>query len=446
MKLPRLQLPLPFGLFSKLRNKQLGPAKAYQVVRTSVARGYLTAIVSKNEFSGETLFPFFAHVVSPRHARTRIWLYLDDENLVPHQALAIPARVRKSLQLEMPNPVVQLRVPNRSLLEVRAPPALDLPSGAEVHVSELTYKNILTSRHVRRHALLTTADGVFIPVRVRKRNIDPDVILVPMSLRTLGGIERGSDVQLSAIPKIFLSDQREAASRRIIIRRPRNRLVKLLAVSFGYLLMGIRILDVCAELLLRAAFRSQTITFRVIQAHPGDDDLRDTIRLHPGAFGALGLRPGGQVLLSWGRQRMAVRALEDQKPFDGAFSSHVMKSVGLRLDATPLSSDFPAHLIARLPAPVRRTLNIPPNTVVEMRRKLRPALIDSSTNLPFQWRASWRQPRRFRRSEDGRWCWAEFSPWFSAWHHCACPAHLEGHGREESLRVMMESMPTARPE
>jgi hypothetical protein len=110
--------------------------------------------------------------------------------------------------------------------------------------------------------------------------------------------------------------------------------------------------DVCGELLLCAAFRSQTLTFRVIQAHPGDDDLRDTVRLHPGAFGPLALRPGGQVLLSWGGQRMAVRALEDQKPFDGEPSSHVMKSVGLRLAAAPLPSDFPAHLIARVPAPV----------------------------------------------------------------------------------------------
>lgn len=147
--------------------------------------------------------------------------------------------------------------------------------------------------------------------------------------------------------------------------------------------MVVRVLDVCAELLLRAAFRSQDLTFRVVQAHPGDDDLRDTIRLHPGAFGALALRPGGQVLLSWGGQRMAVRALEDQKPFDGELSSHVMKSVGLRLDAAPLPSDFPAHLIARVPALVRRSLNIPPNTVIEMRRKLRPAVIGQLNQLTF---------------------------------------------------------------
>ncbi len=293
--------------------------------------------------------------------------------------MSLPAL--RSLQLDAPGSVVLLQVPDHLHLEVRTPPALDLPTGVGVHINRVTYKAVLTGRHVWRQALLTTAQGVVIPVRVRKRAVDPKAILVPMSLRTLGGIEKGAEIQLSAIPKTSFRDRRDAASRRVLSRRPRNRLVKLLTVASGCLLLIIRVLDVCAELLLRAAFRSQTLTFRVVQAHPGDDDLGDTIRLHPGAFGALSLHPGGQVLLSWGGQRMAVRALEDQKPFGGEPSSYVMRSVGLHLDAEPLPSDFPAHLIARIPAPVRRTLNIPPNTVIEMRRKLRPALIGQLSQL-----------------------------------------------------------------
>lgn len=189
-------------LFRKQQINRPGPAKSYPVVQTRIGRGYLTAIVPEATFRSGTLFPFFASIVSPRRSRTRIWLHLDDEGLVPAGTLAIPLRVRKSLQLEEPDSAVLLQVPNRSRLEVRTPPALDLPSGAEVHVSEITYKEILDGRHVRRRALLTTAEGVVIPVRIRKRNVAPNAILVPMSLRTLGGIARGSEVQLSRSPKL----------------------------------------------------------------------------------------------------------------------------------------------------------------------------------------------------------------------------------------------------
>lgn len=239
----------------------------------------------------------------------------------PQEASWISLRVRESLQLEEPDSTVLLQVPNSWRLKVHTPPALDLFSGAEVHISKVTYKTILAGCHVRHQALLTTAEGVVIPVRVRKRNVGPDAILVPMSLRTLGGIAKGSEVQLSAIPKAFFRDRKEAASSRVISRRPTNQLMKLLAVSLGFLLMVSRVLDVCLESLLRAAFRSQNLTFRVIQAHPGDDDLKDTVRLHPGAFAALALRPGGQVLLSWGdsvwrfvRWRIPILSVESFQP------------------------------------------------------------------------------------------------------------------------------------
>jgi hypothetical protein len=52
----------------------------------------------------------------------------------------------------------------------------------------------------------------------------------------------------------------------------------------------------------------------------------------------------------------------------------------VRYDAGP-PTDFPPHLIARVPAPMRRLLEIPPGTVVVVRRRLRPALVSYLNQL-----------------------------------------------------------------
>jgi hypothetical protein len=167
----------------------------------------------------------------------------------------------------------------------------------------------------------------------------------------------------------------------VFSRAPRGFLRRQLGVVLGVALATVRLLDYILELVLRLALRSQPMCFRVTQANPGDDDLRETIRLHPSAFNALALQPGGQVILGWGDQRVAVRALEDHSPITDRPSPHVMYSVGLHLDEPALPEGFPAHLVARVPASVRRGMNIPPNTVVEVRRRLRPAVVSQLNQL-----------------------------------------------------------------
>lgn len=347
--------------------------RRYTVVPSRAVRGYRSAVVDSATFQNGTLFPFLARVAEPAGARMRLWLHADDEQAVAPDDLGLSPRVQRRLNLE-PSADVVLGLPGQALLTVRTPGATDLPTGAAVQVSPATYQALSTGNHVRRRALLTTGDRVVLPVKLMTRPISDDAVLVPMSLRTLGGFKPGTEVQLTAIPRRPLREQLTDSSTRVLQWRPRRALARASLVALGYLLLVARLLDVVAEFLLRVAFRSQPLTFRVVQAHPGDDDLRDTIRLHPSAFSTLGLRPGGQVLLHWGGKRMAVRALEDQKPFDGALSGHVLASVGLRLDSSPLPPDFPAHLVVRIPAPIRGALNIPPNTIIELRRKLRPAL------------------------------------------------------------------------
>jgi hypothetical protein len=201
-----------------------------------------------------------------------------------------------------------------------------------------------------------------------------------MSLRTLAGITTGSQVQLSAAIRASWADRTLKAAQRVSSVIPRKRLLWLSAVFLGWCVLFVRLFDFSCEVVLRVVFGSRPLSFRVIQAHPGDDDLRDTIRLHPAAFTALELKPGGQVLLDWAGDQISVRAIEDHSPFGGNFSNYVQGVVGVRYDPGP-PHDFPAHLVARVPAPVRRHLGIPPNTIVMVQRRVRPALIGQLNQL-----------------------------------------------------------------
>ena len=204
---------------------------------------------------------------------------------------------------------------------------------------------------------------------------------VPMSLRTLGSITVNSTVQLSALPRTSGWEWGSRAYTRAF-SRPSRRSVRLYAgIALGATFLCVRLIDYLIELVLRLALRSQPMCFRVIQASPGDDDLRETAKLHPAAFTTLGVRPGGQVMVCWGDQSVAVRVLEDQTPIGPEPSAHVLHSVGLHLDGPALPASFPAHLVVRIPAPVRRTLTIPPDTIVEVRRRLRPAVVSQLNQL-----------------------------------------------------------------
>jgi hypothetical protein len=200
------------------------------------------------------------------------------------------------------------------------------------------------------------------------------------------------------------------------------------AFSLSWPLFGLRLVDYGCEVILRLIFGTQPMSFRIIQAHPGDDDLRDTLRLHPAAFTALGLAPGGQVLIDWAGQRTSVRALEDHNPFGGSLSSYVRGVVGVRYDAE-LPQDFPSHLVARVPAPVRRHLGVPPNTVVVMRRRIRPSLVGQLNQLTMPLAGLVLAAAAVRRCEAGRSRWGRWRPCCWAWRRCGwrAPRRVRGH-------------------
>lgn len=359
---------------------------AYRIAATPetvrLARGYISAVFNEHELDENTLYPFAARLVRPLRSASTIWMHKDSEDAVPRGTVAVSSRVRERLGLGPQTEKVRIEVPRRADLRVSLPPVVDIPSGAVVQVDKTVRIQLQTERLRKpRMALLTSPAGIAIPVRLQQRRMAADKIAMPMHLRTIIGVRRGSRVQLTAVQRPSIRERLVGAEGRVLVRGTHRRWVRTTAVTIGLLIIGLRQFDRLFEWLLRLAFRSQSLSLRVTQSHPGDDDLRDTVRIHPSLFAALGIRPGGQVIMNWGRQRVAVRALEDQLVFNGQFSRHVLESVGLPLDATQLPADFPAHLVIRVPAPVRRILNIPPNTIVEIRRKLRPAIVGQLNQL-----------------------------------------------------------------
>lgn len=324
-------------------------------------------------------FPFPGNLVGADGGRARAWVHSDDADVVPAGGLAMPVGLQRRLRLDPVAPQVTLELPPRFRLTVATPPALDLPPPATIHVSNVVYATF-ARRGRQCRAVVTTPQGLCVPVRLRKRPIGEGTALVPMSLRTLAGITIGSQVQLSAVPRGSWQDRRLKAVQRVSAAVPKKAVPRLMTESLGWGLLSVRLIDFCGEAVLRFMFGSRPLSFRIIQAHPGDDDLRDTIRLHPAAFTALDIRPGGQVLVDWAGERVSVRALEDHNPFGESFSDYVRGVIGVRYDPGP-PQDFPPNLIARVPAPIRRHLGVPPNTIIVVRRRVRPALIGQLNQL-----------------------------------------------------------------
>jgi hypothetical protein len=362
------------------RAKPKASTTALSVVTSKHRRGVLAGTVASGQFAPDTLFPFLGRAVVQSQRPALMWFYKDDEDVVSSGTIGINQRGQRRLGITSSKDI-SLDLPNRFPLRARTPPAQDLPPGASIHVSPKLFKSFRTKALSHTYALLTTDQGVAAPVRLAMRPIGDEYILAPMSVRTLCGITEGSQIQLSTFPKFAPLRSGAWLAGRIFRRSPNEEWKRHLGIAFGLILVGIRFIDLAIELVLRVTLRSQPLAFRVIQANPGDDDLWDTIRIHPAAFAALATNPGGQVLLNWAGQRMAARVLADPNPVDTPASPVVLNSVGLRLDTGLLPDGFPAHLVVRIPAPLRTSLNIPPATIIEIRRRLRPAVISQLNTL-----------------------------------------------------------------
>jgi hypothetical protein len=372
----RLRWPRPGARPSKHSGIELSVVSAGQF------RGHLSGTVTKGFFEPGTLFPFLACIIVGQGARRSLWLYEDEGDTISPGTIAITRRHQSVLGISSAEPKLLLQVPNRVVKAIRPPTAADLPAGASLYVSQATYDSLRRKNDRKAYAVMTTDKRVVAGVRLYKRDISGDFFLVSMFMRTMVGTPDRSTIQLSAMPEISPSSVSTQLIERAFRFPVAQQWKRIAGVPLGTIVLAVRWIDYFVEFLLRLALRSQTLTFRVAQANPGDDDLQDTIRIHPTAFPALGLRPGDQVIVNWAGSRTTARVLEDPNPVDTQESSSplILSAVGLHLDGL-LPEGFPAHLVAKVPAPMRTALGIPPSTLIDIRRRIRPAVLGQLNQL-----------------------------------------------------------------
>src|SRR5215203_1620645 len=192
----------------------LGPHRDSSVVLRKVSlmrgdarRGHFAGTVSRDLVGPDTLFPLISYIDSTGRTRRTIWLYEDTKGAVPTGVLAVTRRVEDQLDPPTRDVVLTLQLPRAQLLTVSITRARDLPSSGSVHVSERVFRSF-GGGGSRRRATLTSAEGLSFPVRLHRRPIDDDHMLVPMSLRTLTGVKVGSRVQLTSLPRLSLWERR----------------------------------------------------------------------------------------------------------------------------------------------------------------------------------------------------------------------------------------------
>ena len=365
----------------------IGPA---EVVRFDALSPLPTAIVSSEAVPGSLILPVIGHLELDRQ-NIPVWItrasdYLDKDA----QPRTLPAD-----QIGLSNGVwVALRRLNAKtdtdgLLIVDSPHtvrvagalASDLPGGNDVHVAmDLAVQ--LGRRGLRRkpECLLST-NKICAPVRIVGRTANSETSLrAGMLTRALFELRVGDNVQLSRIPRAP-GRFRRSLSRRARSGPPTGPFVGVVAVFWGAVILAGRLVDVLVETALRILIRAPGQSVRVVQAHPGDDSSdRRIVRLHPSVFPVLGITPGMQVFVQWGRERTIAIALEDYQPHSETIPSFLRsrQAAGTRLD---LPGEFPPHLVARVSLSVRYDLGMSSDTVAIIRRRLRTAVLQQMNQL-----------------------------------------------------------------
>lgn len=354
--------------------------KSLKVVYSKRRRSNLAATVNRSSFTGLE-FPCLARVSKLGGSANLIWLYGYPDNPAgqcdrPESAgpvgigsIAFTDRAKDDLDFDYGEKVIVEPPKSIRQVRVRLPSARDLPEALSVHVNTETF-GFFNKKGKRRLYVLLTAKGMAIPVRLVERATPGNQIEMASTIRAACGLtgHEGWTVQLAELPV-------EDRPGKVAPAKPSARSGRTAAARL--LRRGARLLDILVEGLLRPALKAQPLPFRVVKAPLGDDDLRDTIRLRGDALDALGVKVGGQVFLDWADRQVAVRVLALPDPY----VSPELGLAGLDPDSAPVPEDFPQQLLVSIPPSVRRTLNIPPATVIEIRRRLRTAIISQMNQL-----------------------------------------------------------------
>jgi hypothetical protein len=139
--------------------------------------------------------------------------------------------------------------------------------------------------------------------------------------------------------------------------------------------------DRAMERLWRALFRAPEFSARVVQAHAGDDGAA-IVTLHTAVFDRIGIESGQQVLVRWGGRETVALAVADHDPPASGAPTQSMKGVQRVNRLWPdLPDGISPHVTVRISTRLRHELGAPVATVVTVRRRLRPVLVQNLNAL-----------------------------------------------------------------
>jgi hypothetical protein len=261
----------------------------------------------------------------------------------------------------------------------------DLPAGIDVHISSelaISMERHPGSRRFRRKpTYLLSTPHVCAPVRpVARTGGARTTLRAGMLTRALFELEVGNEVQLSRIPRRHVDLVRSLSSR-AKFGLPKDSSWNVLVVILGAVILAARLVDSILETFLRVLLGAPAQPIRVVQGHPGDDNVdRRVVRLHPATFPVLGITPGMQVFIHWDKARTVAVALEDYQPH----SPTIPTFLGNRQASGPranIPGEFPPHLVGRVSLAVRQDLGMPAETVAVVRRRMRTLLMSQLNQL-----------------------------------------------------------------
>lgn len=272
-----------------------------------------------------------------------------------------------------------MRVDAHQSIVARVKPGIsaDIPSRAEVAVGPGTSRILGIGLRSRWCEMLVNGDSF--PVHVRRSHSTEDtddggtaLVRVPLIVRMMSGAERETTVTLVPVgrrrPGEWWSDLKGRVRWPDSWPQP-NRAVSLLVSLIGLIFHVVRLVHYLVDLVLRVLLGAPTYCFVSEMGLPGDDS-QDVIRIHPAAFSALGVAPGGQVVLTWRGRSTLVRVVEHLEGTMMESYVDAIRGVGSVHNVEDDVPTLPGALVMHVGTRVRSQLGMPEHTVVEARRSV----------------------------------------------------------------------------
>ncbi|WP_275003942.1 hypothetical protein [Promicromonospora iranensis] len=347
---------LVMALVAAIEQPALTTPSGMAAVPVKIASGLPTAVVHPDMLRG-TDGPVPVRVGAG--ARTTVaWAWSAAADGIPGSARQLsPGQVGMSRRLRAAvgnAPSVTLRVPPIVTLRTLSALVDDMPSADEVQVNP---------KDVRPGSYLLVQDGVTAWVRaVPRDHVRRGTVRLAYHLRLLTASDGATDnpqVALVAAPPEMVEHT-----------SPTRRAVR-----------ASEAVDRTMEGLWRALFRAPEFSARVVQAHAGDDGA-SIVTLHTAVFDRIGIQSGQQVLVRWGGREVVALAVADHDPPISGSPTPSMKKVQRVNRLWPdLPEGISPHVTVRLSTRLREQLGAPVATVVTVRRRMRPVLVQNLNSL-----------------------------------------------------------------